>query len=125
MKSRTYKICFGTVAGYNVDNNDGASIDEVGKQLQVFIAEFQKKTGIYISGTLEPTKVIYATEFGAPVGGEAAYNFNISFNPKFTTQSSLELDGIVEEFATLIKEYYKQSTVSIEASDINYFYLTD
>ena len=116
----------GVVAGYGHEN-------EVAKPADTIVAEAWQKaaaavfadTGIYVSAVVEPSRVVYHTDWGCPVGGEVAATASGTANPAFI-QDLADWKKAVLSVIKLIKSELQQSTVAVEFVTVDDFvYLTD
>lgn len=118
-----YIITFGTLPGYNVDNNMKKQMDQISELIQSLIKRVHQETNIYVSGILSEGKAIYSLEFGCPSRGEDIYQFSISFNPEFIDINESPVEEAVILLANYLKEELSQETMSIEKKKSEYFYL--
>lgn len=110
--SYEYIITFGTVAGYNVDNNKKACKEEVIKSLMDIAIDIEQVTNIYLNGLLSDSTAIYKTEWGCPQNGEEIYEYKILTNPLFVRNSKEQIDQAVHLFANKVKYLYNQESVT-------------
>lgn len=117
---------FGVNAGYfhNNDNDTDVNLSEVAEVVKSLAAGLMKESGIYISGSLQPTRVLYASEWGCPEGGEQCYEFVATANPAFVADMATWQDAFVA-LAKAVKTSFKQSTVMIDFVEAQCLYLAD
>ena len=127
MKSRKFLIVAGVEAGYGHDVAGVASDEAVNKVAalwQQLAAEEFEESGIYIAAVVKPAAVVYHADWGCPVGGEAVVELAGAANPQFTKDLD-EWQEAVIRLAKKLKVKLKQSTLSIEFSEIDFVYLAD
>ena len=126
MATVKFSATIGVVAGYGHEN-------EVAKPADAIVAEAWQKaaaavfadTGIYISAVVEPSKVVYHTDWGCPVGGEVAATVSSTANPAFV-QDLAAWKKAVLSVVKLVKSELQQSTVAVEFASVDDFvYLAD
>lgn len=115
-----FEIIFGTVEGYFYDE-DGENLKVVGEDLQKINKEMFEETEVYISGNLEQVNTIYNEDWGCPKGGEKCFKYTGTHNPEFIEEDKWK--GAVIELAKSIKEFYKQSTLTVEFQESTLHYL--
>lgn len=128
---KTITICanIGVYEGYG-HNNAGNAAD-FGALLQKICGETMEVTGIYPSFVVSPTKTIYHTDWGCPVGGEDTFDISATFNPLFapagkTQEEAFELFRTAAMYAIRkLKKELRQTTVSVLETEIEFKYLSD
>lgn len=115
---------FGVTAGYFHNNEAQDNISQVAEAIKDLAAGLMKESGIYISGSLQPTRVLYASEWGCPKGGEQCYEFTSTANPEFATDMVAWQDAFVA-LAKAVKVSFKQSTIMVDFTEAQCLYLAD
>lgn len=119
-------IIFGVSEGYFHNNDNGdinvARLVEIIKKLATDIE--RDVYNVYLSGVITPVKVSYKTEWGCPIGGEDCFKFECVVNPEFVKDLHY-WQVSVEGLANLIKQEFKQTTMTIEFSKVHLVYLKD
>lgn len=89
-----------------------------------YVNEIEKRTGIYISIETNITRVHYKNEWGCPneVTGERCVCIQALRNPKFMNNSVIWKNACIE-LMKLIKDEWKQSTISVQFFNTDMFYL--
>lgn len=115
---------FGVNAGYFHNNDTDVNLSEVAEVVKSLAAELMKESGIYISGSLQPTRVLYASEWGCPEGGEQCYEFTSTANPAFVADMAAWQDAFVA-LAKATKVAFRQATVMVDFIEAQCLYLAD
>jgi len=119
----SFRISFGTVSGYGVENAPDTSLSVVAEDIKK-LADYNGTNPVKISGILSETRTVYATEWGCPIGGEKTFEFRGCQNPEFCEDVEAYKKA-VRELARKIKKFYKQSTVTVEFCLVELDYLAD
>lgn len=127
--SRTEKFSatIGVISGYGgnqmLEEAKKYSVFDMGEAWQKAAAEVMNKTGIYVSGNINSSYSVYHTDWGCPVGGEPTYTITGSRNAEFCPNAEKWVEAVTMTTA-LVKEHFKQSTVTLEFSLVDQLYLT-
>ena len=122
---KTNKATFtiGTVPGY-FHGNGGSSLEEFNNLYKEMAAQVMHENGIYISAVSVPSRCLYHRDWGCPRGGEETFTVSATRNPQFTTDEEAWKEAFLK-VVTYLKEELKQSTVSVEFSEVDFVYLAD
>lgn len=115
---------FGVNAGYFHSNDANINLSQVAEAIKNLAAKLMEESGIYISGSLQPTRVLYASEWGCPEGGEQCYEFVATANPAFVADMAAWQDAFVA-LAKAAKVAFKQATVMVDFVEAQCLYLAD
>lgn len=120
--TKTFKIVTGVTEGYFHTNNAQKNIKEISELWKSIALQTMEQTGLYISAVITPSKTVYNTEWGCPIGGEDTFTITGVANPEFTEDINkwIESVGICAE---KMKKQLKQSTVTIEIYNTQLAYL--
>lgn len=117
-QTEEFELVMGDNAGYFHNNENFLNFESIYQEIakEVFI-----NSGIYISATIDKSKVIYSTDWGCPEGGEDIYIIKGTCNTTFA-----EIDKYkktVRVIAESLAERLSQSTFTLTWSkvDLNYF----
>lgn len=123
---RTLKGSFvlGVTAGYFHNNDGDNNLSEVAEAVKSLAAELMEESGIYISGSLKPVRVVYHDDWGCPRGGEQCYEFIATANPTFVADMAAWQDAFVA-LAKAIKARFQQSTIMVDFVEAQCLYLAD
>lgn len=127
-KTEKYQIVVGTVPGYgeNLENADYISEDKFKKVLYRLQNEVKNERGIFVSVNMWPSSVMYNQEWGCPINGESVYVLECARNPKYDSDSAAQLYKLcVLCLADKLMEAFDQCTVSVTASIVDHYYLTN
>jgi len=123
-----FSATFGVVAGYGHSNENltpAAAQSIVAEAWQKAAAVVFADRGIYVSSVVVPSKTVYHTDWGCPVGGEVTAAVSGEANPEFTPDMAAWKEAVVA-VAKLVKAELQQSTVSLTFSQVDDFvYLAD
>jgi len=125
-KTIKFSAVIGVNAGYG-HNNEGEqdAVSIVGKVWQDAAKEVFSADGVYISAVCEPSKTVYNTDWGCPVGGELTVAVYSTANPAFVQDIEAWKQAVIR-VVKIVKTQLHQSTVAIEFCEVNDFiYLTD
>ncbi|MDD3121878.1 MAG: hypothetical protein PHC62_00015 [Candidatus Izemoplasmatales bacterium] len=122
MDTERYEIVIGVVPGYHHNNEEEQvlTLKEVSEIFQEVTETIEPK----VSGVANQVNVVYSTNFGCPVGGEVCYQISCTRNPKFCESSDSYYCAVMEVVIQL-KELFKQSTVSVSKTKVEYHYIAD
>ena len=117
-QTEEFELVMGVNAGYFHSNETSLNFESIYQEIakDVFI-----NSGIYISATIDKSKVIYSTDWGCPVGGEDIYIIKGTCNPAFAELEKYK--KTVRVIAESLAERLSQSTFTLTWSkvDLNYF----
>jgi len=117
------KINIGVVEGYFHGNNTETN-DFIFNEIVMSCAkEVFGKTGIYVSFVSYETKTLYNKEWGCPSGGEKTYNLEAAMNKEFIKCSEEDWVETVVDIVELLKEEFKQSTVTVTFGETYMYYM--
>ena len=129
-KTIKFNVVFGVTAGYEgLQSPDQVNLGEVMAKAaaawqEAAAAEFAK-SGLYISAVAAPAAAVYHTDWGCPVGGEIAVSFEGTANPQFVNDIDMWKHAVIR-VVTEVKTKLKQSTTTLEFSEVNdFYYITD
>ena len=129
-----FKITFGVNEGYfHANENTSDNLNKVSDDIIDMISQvacepygmgslFGQKRDIYVSGILTQANICYPSMFGCPQGGEKGFIYSGCMNPNFVDNKNSYMQA-VESLAKMIKEKYKQSTLTVEFMDTEMVYL--
>lgn len=118
-QTEEFELVIGVNAGYFHNNENSLNFESL---YQEIAKEVFQKEGIYISATIDKSKIIYSTDWGCPEGGEDIYRIKGTCNPAFA-----ELDKYkktVRVIAETLAERLSQSTFTLTWSKVNLNYFT-
>ena len=127
MKSLKFNLVVGIEAGYGHDMAGVTEVEAVNKVAalwQQLAAEEFNNSGIYVSAVVKPAAAVYHTDWGCPVGGEAVVEIAGAANPQFVQDLDAWKEAVIR-LAQKLKIELKQTTLSIEFSEIDFVYLAD
>jgi len=127
-KTLNFSATFGVVAGYGHSNEDltpALAQSIVAEKWQEAAAVIFTERNIYISSLVIPSKTVYHTDWGCPVGGEITAVVTGEANPEFTPDIAAWKEAVIA-VVKLVKAELQQSTVSLTFSQVDDFvYLAD
>jgi len=126
-KTVKFFATFGVVAGYHHENGvtPATAADMVAEAWQEAAADHFAAAGIYISAVVEPSKTVYHTDWGCPVGGEVTATVSGTANPAFVQDMAAWKQAVLT-VVKAVKAKLQQSTVAVEFVEVNDFvYLAD
>lgn len=112
MKTEKYIITIGTNEGYE-NNSAQMSPAEFGKIANKLAKELFERTGVYPTFTLQSANVFYNNEWGCPETGEPVFILAGVRNPEFTPDADY-CCKTWKVFASVLKRFFKQTTVTLE-----------
>lgn len=115
---------FGVNAGYFHNNDSDNDLSQVAEIVKDLAAGLMKESGIYISGSLKPVRVVYHDDWGCPKGGEQCYEFTSTANPAFVA-GMVAWQGAFIALAKATRVAFKQSTVMVDFVEAECLYLAD
>ena len=113
-------IC-GVTKGYFHANENNLDMNTICETIKEVSNKLEAQTGVYVSGVVSDTRVTYKTEWGCPVGEERVFKFEATQNPEFSKEKDWKIS--VVEFATALKEEYKQKTLTLEFVESDMMYI--
>ena len=123
-KTVSFRIAAGIAAGYyhNLAGvADAALANKVGELWQKLAQKEFEKSNVYVPAIITPASVIYSTDWGCPVGGEAIIRIEGSCNPQFADPE--EFRAAVLRIAEALKKELQQSTLTVEFFESELVYL--
>ena len=126
MKTTKFTATIGVVSGYAgeaaIEAAKAYSMRDMGAAWQKAAAEVMASTGIYVSAVINTSAALYHTDWGCPVGGEPTYTISGSRNAQFCSDDEAWRNEELK-VVRIVKETFKQSTVTIEYESIEQEYL--
>ena len=89
-----------------------------------YAGEYFDETGTYISAIANEGYALYNEEWGCPLLGEETITFNCTANPEFIKDMELYEAGVLY-ITNKLKEFFKQSTVTITKLESTVKYITN
>lgn len=123
MNTSKFSFTLGTCAGYFHNNASVANVEVVSEKYIEAAEKVMAKTEIFISAVITPSRCLYSHSWGCPQGGEETYTFEGVRNPQFCKNDSAWREA-VEQVASALRSEFKQSTVTVEFSEIDMKYLS-
>jgi hypothetical protein len=119
MRTKKFVSIMGVNASY-FHNNEADNDKSIYRVWQKIAKEYYDENDVYISANINKVKTIYNEEWGCPVGGEDTYEISGVCNPEFTEYSNWE--SAVHYIVKRDKDFYKQSTCTLEFIDCDLYY---
>jgi hypothetical protein len=124
-KTIEFKATIGVVEGYGHDNEGAVDATAIVAKVWQDAAKREfEANGIYVSASVSPSKVVYHTDWGCPVGGEVAATVAGSANPAFTEDLEAWKQAVLRVVGG-VKAELKQTTVVVEFGEVEHHYLAD
>lgn len=140
-ETEIYNIALGLIKGYKPDDNidvtpfgnvvnktnpddSNSNIEKVDiiKKIRKCVDNTEEKTGICLSLKINEAMVLYKHDWGCPESGEPVYDISIIRNDKFNPAEE-QFKYAVKILTRLLKEEFKQSTVTLTiSSGLLYYY---
>ena len=116
-------ISLGVNSGYELENQQLISVEEVVTRYQKVAEHVEKTHGIYFSAVISQSRTIYKKEWGCPEGGEYTYTLSGSCNPVFSDVKKYKetLSVLVSE----LRKEFRQSTLLLEVIPAEVYYDRD
>ena len=127
MVHQTDKLTFtiGVTEGYFHNNEEYLdNTDTFVSLLKTCASKIEEKYGVYISLNLMPSITVYKEEWGCPHNGENTYTISAIRNPQFNPDIPQWRKAAVA-LVKLLKSKLKQSTVTVEFSQVDMLYLNE
>ena len=118
------KVPFGNIVNKSNPEDKKSNLEQKDIIERIFkrLDETEDKTGIYLSLKITESNILYKREWGCPPLGEPVLDISITRNPKFNTDDE-KFKYAVKTLTQLLKEEFKQSTVTMTVSSgIIYYY---
>lgn len=121
---KTDKVSFviGVNPGYFHNNNNKVSLSKLARDVDKAAKKAEEIQGCYVAFNISYGVTMYKTEWGCPDGGERTFTISAVRNPKFNKDSDQWKWACITAISAL-REELKQSTVTIEFSEIEMIYL--
>ena len=117
-------IIFGIHEGYCTTNNEEIDYSVVIPQLQKILKDHKyNRHDEKLSGVISTGYAIYEEERGCPTTGEPVIRFETTYNKKKTISNEYEWKCGVRALAKIIREEYKQTTVTLEFIESSLHYI--
>ncbi|NFN88116.1 hypothetical protein FDF31_16000 [Clostridium sporogenes] len=121
-KTLRFEIVSGVNKGYFHTNSQSESLDLVGGIWQKMAKEEFKKSNIYVSAVIKPSKTVYNQEWGCPENGEETVVLTGVANEEFVDDIEKWKDAVIK-LAQELKKQMKQSTLTCEFIETELHYL--
>ena len=108
----SWKCTIGTNEGYDLTRQRRWRPDELAEICMEIADQVNEETNVYISITIEESRVLYKKEWGCPAGGEYAYTIYGCCNPAFSEKEAYL--NALDRYMVLLKERMHQETVLLE-----------
>lgn len=124
MKTKKFNITLGVASGYSnlpVEEDVQKNYFQYRSKIQEVAQKIYDETGVFVSCSTTTASAIYSIQWGAPASGEGAVCISGVCNTSFTVE--YKWIAAVKLFGRLLKEEFKQATVTIEFMDVDIEYL--
>jgi hypothetical protein len=112
----------GVTPGYFHGNESKSDIESFVQLWQSKAEEVFLSTGIYVSGTVDPVKTVYRSEWGCPKGGEDTFVICGLRNSDFMKDDDLWRDAVRQVSLAVGKEL-GQTTAYLTFANVDFLYL--
>ena len=113
----------GINSGYDLNAQRRLSVEEVIQRYRKVALDVEKKSGVYISAVIIPSRTIYKEEWGCPAEGEYTYTLSGSCNPAFSDLK--EYKEALLELTKGLRSEFKQSTLLVEIVPAEVHYIRE
>lgn len=110
----SFRFVCGTAAGYGGDEllTHVVGYDDFCVAYLQAAQKVMEKTGVYVSASVVPSRVLYSPDWGCPTHGEPVYTVTGSLNPMFGEATAWKQAVLM--VAQALKTAFNQSTVTVE-----------
>lgn len=113
----------GTNPGYELQNQKRMDIGEFTAAFQRIAEEEQKRSGVWITAVIIPSRLAYMASVGCPIGGEYSYTLTGSCNTVFASVD--DYVPALKRVLVQLKKELKQATFTLEILPAHLDYFTD
>lgn len=118
-----WSMTVGINSGYHLEDQKDIGIEAFAADFQEIAEQVHTETGIYITGTVVPSRTVYSQAFGCPKTGEISYTASGSCNPEFAAVAPYM--NALRIVTKRLKEHYHQATILLEIMPAHLEYLKD
>lgn len=106
-KTIKFFASLGVVAGYGHDNTNEPAEKIAGSAWQTAAAAVMAASGTYVGAVITPSKTVYHTDWGCPVGGEDTVLITGECNPQYTK---------LADYKSAVVETLRQTALALSQS---------
>lgn len=122
-ETESWTLNIGTNPGYNVAKTEGLSEEAFAGLYLRCAGNIYRETGVYISASVQRTRMLYSADWGCPETGEPCFVLRGTRNPQFAEKAAYE--AALLKLVELLKAELRQNAVYLEMQPSKLWYFTD
>jgi hypothetical protein len=114
-------LIIGVSARYN-HSNDDVDMIAIGELYKKIADKAMRETGIYVSASVTPCKVLYKTKWGCPKGGENSVRFEADCNPIYS-DTSISFSEYIDAWQVSVMYIVKELMIALDQNTVTMSFL--
>ncbi len=122
-ETESWTLNIGVNSGYDPANTESLSEEEFAALYLRCAGNIYRETGVYISASVQRTRMLYSADWGCPETGEPCFVLRGTRNPLFSEKAAYE--AALLKLVELLKAELRQNAVYLEMQPCKLWYFTN